>query len=158
MTIAAKLRRLKAERGVSAAEMSDATGVAIQTLLDILDGKTRRPHERTVRRLALYFHVSPAYFLLEDEEGAGAGAGLEDEITRLDERLSRLEESLGGDAAREPLSPARRLALEEKYLSGERLELRLPGQLTPRDRERLLEILDTLERFVSEGNYLDRRR
>jgi transcriptional regulator with XRE-family HTH domain len=150
MTIAAKLRRLKAERGVSAAEMSDATGIAIQTLLDILDGKTRRPHERTIRRLALYFHVSPAYFLLDEEEGAAAE--VRDEITRLDERLSRLEESLGAEAAREPLSPARRFEIEEKYLSGERLELRLPGQLTPRDRERLLEILDKLERFVSGEN------
>lgn len=149
MTIAAKLRRLKAERGVSAAEMSEGTGIAIQTLLDILDGKTRRPHERTVRRLALYFHVSPAYFLL-DEEGEAAPE-LRDDIARLDERIGRLEESLGAAKAGEPLSPARRLELEEKYFEGEKLELRLRGPLTPADRERLLKLLDELERLVSGG-------
>jgi len=149
MTIAAKLRRLKAERGVSAAEMSEATGIAIQTLLDILDGKTRRPHERTIRRLALYFHVSPAHFLLDEEEGPAAE--IREDIIRLDERLARLEGSLAAGAAAEPLSPARRLQLEEKYLDGERLELRLRGPLTAADRERLLELLDELERFVSRG-------
>jgi transcriptional regulator with XRE-family HTH domain len=137
MTIAAKLRRLKAERGVSAAEMSEATGIAIQTLLDILDGKTRRPHERTVRHLALYFHVSPAYFLLGEEEGPPTE--VRGDIARLDERLARLEESLGVGEAGEPLSPARRL------------ELRLPGPLTRADRQRLLELLDELERLVSGG-------
>jgi transcriptional regulator with XRE-family HTH domain len=147
MTIADKLRRLKAERGVSAAEMSEATGIAIQTLLDILDGKTRRPHERTVRRLALYFHVSPAHFLLDEEEAPAAE--VLDDITRLDERLARLEGALGAGGG--PLSPARRLELEGKYLDGERLELRLRGPLTAADRERLLELLDELERFVSRG-------
>jgi transcriptional regulator with XRE-family HTH domain len=146
MTVAAKLRRLKAERGVSAAEMSEATGVAIQTLLDILEGKTRRPHERTIRRLALYFHVSPAHFLLDEGEPA---AELRDDIARLDERLARLEGSLR--AGGEPLSPTRRLELEEKYLEGGKLEVRLRGPLTPADRERLLELLDELERLVSGG-------
>jgi transcriptional regulator with XRE-family HTH domain len=149
MTIAAKLRRLKAERGVSAAEMSEATGIAIQTLLDILDGKTRRPHERTIRRLALYFRVSPAHFLLD--EGSDAPPELRDDITRLNERLARLEESLGAAKAGGPLSPARRLGLEEKYLKGEHLELQLRGPLTPVDRERVLELLDELERLVSGG-------
>jgi transcriptional regulator with XRE-family HTH domain len=149
MTIAAKLRRLKAERGVSAAEMSQATGIAIQTLLDILDGKTRRPHERTVRRLALYFHVSPAHFLLDEEESGAAE--VRDDIARLDERLARLEESLGAGGAREPLSPERRVELEKKYLNGERLELRLRGPLTPADRERLLALLDEVDRLASGG-------
>ena len=144
MTIADKLRRLKAERGVSAAEMSEATGIAIQTLLDILDGKTRRPHERTIRRLALYFHVSPAHFLLDEEEGPAAE--LRDDIARLDKRLARLEGALGAGGG--PLSPARRLELEEKYLKSERLELRLRGPLTAADRERLFELLDEVERLA----------
>ena len=157
MTIADKLRRLKAERGVSAAEMSEATGIAIQTLLDILDGKTRRPHERTIRRLALYFHVSPAHFLLDEEEGPAAE--LRDDIARLDDmflalghdprldkRLARLEGALGAGGG--PLSPARRLELEEKYLKSERLELRLRGPLTAADRERLFELLDEVERLA----------
>ena len=149
MTVAAKLRRLKAERGVSAAEMSEATGIAIQTLLDILDGKTRRPHERTIRRLALYFHVSPAYFLL-DEEGEDAPE-LRDDIARLDERVGRLEESLGAGKTGVGLSAARRLELESKYLKGEKLGLRLSRPLSSADRERVLELLDELERLASEG-------
>jgi transcriptional regulator with XRE-family HTH domain len=146
MTIAAKLRRLKAERGVSAAEMSQATGIAIQTLLDILEGKTRRPHERTVRRLALYFHVSPAHFLL-DEEG-DAAPGLRDDLARLDERLGRVEKSLAAGPPGGRLNPGRRAELEEKYLKGGRLELRLRGPLTAADRERLLELLDEVERLA----------
>jgi len=146
VTIAGKLRRLKAERGVSAAEMSEATGIAIQTLLDILDGKTRRPHERTIRRLALYFHVSPAHFLLDEEEGSRAE--LRDDIARLNERLARLEGAVA-TAASGPLSAARRLDLETKYLKGERIELRLAGPLSSADRERLLKLLDELERLVS---------
>ena len=147
MTIAAKLRRLKAERGVSAAEISQATGIAIQTLLDILEDKTRRPHERTIRRLALYFDLSPAYFLLPEEE-LPAEAPLRDEVARLEARLERLEGSLAAGAAGEPLSPARRLELEEKYLKGERLELRLRGPLTAADRARLLALLDEVERLA----------
>lgn len=147
MTIADKLRRLKAERGVSAAEMSQATGIAIQTLLDILDGKTRRPHERTIRRLALYFDLSPAYFLLPEEE-LPAEAPLREEVARLEARLDRLEGTLQATEGGGYLSAERRGELERKYLNGGRLTIELRVPLTAADRERLLELLDEVERLA----------
>ncbi len=147
MTIAAKLRRLKAERGVSAAEMSQATGIAIQTLLDILGGKTRRPHERTVRRLALYFDLSPAYFLLPEEE-LPAEAPLREEVARLEARLERLEGTLQATEGGGYLSAERRGELERKYLNGGRLTIELRGPLTAADRVRLLALLDEVERLA----------
>jgi transcriptional regulator with XRE-family HTH domain len=145
MTLAEKLRRLKAERAVSASEIAHGAGVAIQTVLDLLEGRTLKPHERTVRRLALYFDVPPTHFLLPIDELPGE-TPLREEIALMGERLERLEEALSKSDTG-PLTPKRKAELENKYFRGGRYLVELRGPLTEADRERLLELLDEVERL-----------
>jgi transcriptional regulator with XRE-family HTH domain len=147
MTLASKLRRLQAERGVSASEIAAGAGLALQTVLDLLAGRTQKPHERTVRRLALYFDLSPAYFLLPEEE-LPAEAPLREEVARLEARLERLEGTLQATEGGGHLSAERRRELERKYLNGGRLTVELRGPLTEADRARLLALLDAVDRLV----------
>ncbi|MBI3270724.1 MAG: helix-turn-helix domain-containing protein [Planctomycetes bacterium] len=52
------------QKGVTQAEVSRATGMAVSTLCEILSGKRTVPRFK-IGKLAAYFHVSPAVFAFE---------------------------------------------------------------------------------------------
>ncbi|NIT35165.1 MAG: helix-turn-helix domain-containing protein [candidate division Zixibacteria bacterium] len=63
------LTKLANRKGVSLPEISQETGISLQVLYNIRDGKTRRPQGRTIRRLADYFGITPAQLLGEEPLG-----------------------------------------------------------------------------------------
>ncbi|MCA9103202.1 MAG: helix-turn-helix transcriptional regulator [Planctomycetales bacterium] len=64
--IAANVRRLMARDGLTVAELSRRTGLAQRTLKDVLAGGRRRPHARTLHRLASGLNVSVEDLLCEN--------------------------------------------------------------------------------------------
>lgn len=52
------------QKGVTQAEVSRATGIALSTVCEILAGKRTVPRFK-IGKLAAYFHVSPAVFAFE---------------------------------------------------------------------------------------------
>ena len=83
------LRRLLLARGVEIAEVARAAGVSRQSLTNIVSGKTARPQNATVQKLAIYFDVSPEYLLYgEDEAPVNDLANLRAEVAELKKRLN----------------------------------------------------------------------
>jgi transcriptional regulator with XRE-family HTH domain len=63
--IAANVRRLMARDGLTVAELAKRSGLAERTLKDVLASSRRRPHARTLHRLAAGLEVSVENLLRE---------------------------------------------------------------------------------------------
>jgi transcriptional regulator with XRE-family HTH domain len=66
-TTGEKLSRLRRGRGLTQAELSEASGVAQSTIAQIETGKRSRPHPGTLKKLAGALGADTAE-LLEDQE------------------------------------------------------------------------------------------
>jgi transcriptional regulator with XRE-family HTH domain len=58
MSITGMLKRLMDEQGISIFEISKRSKISFQTIQNILEGKTKSPQAKTIRRLADYFRVT----------------------------------------------------------------------------------------------------
>lgn len=59
-TLASKIERLQAEKGISLSQLSTLTGMSRQTLYRVK--KSKRPHMLTIHRLSKAFKVPVGYF------------------------------------------------------------------------------------------------
>jgi len=89
MNIKDILKRLLLQRGVEIAEVARTAGISRQSLTNIISGKTARPQNKTVQRLAKYFEVPPEYLLYgDDDEQEPDIAELRHEVAELEKRLN----------------------------------------------------------------------
>ena len=75
MTIQCRLDELILERGVTAIQISEATGIAESTLSELRTNKAKRIGKSTLNKLCAYFQCSVGELLVyvPDEEGSGGG-------------------------------------------------------------------------------------
>ena len=94
MDIKGVLKRLMDEQGVSIFEISKHSKISFQTIQNILDGKTKLPQAKTIRRLADYFRVT-----IRQIKGLDAPNEAEtpERIELLESRLAQLEKQMVGE-------------------------------------------------------------
>lgn len=105
------LKQLLLARGVEVAALARETGIARQAIADILNGKTTRPQNKTVKRLAEYFDVTPNYLL-----GGVNADPLDDlrvKVAALEKRLNHAGPALNKIS----LDDGQRQYLHDKYVS-----------------------------------------
>jgi len=130
------LKQLLIAQGVEVAALARDTGIARQAIADILNGKTMRPQNKTLKRLAEYFNVAPSHLLAIDDT---------DPLTDIRAEVAELKRRLNGaDLAlnKVSLTDSQRQALRDKYIHNEVVSVagRVNG-LAPEE-------LETLDRFL----------
>lgn len=65
MTFVEKLKKLRAEYGITQIELADRVGVSYATI-GMIESGARAPSKETAKKLAAFFNVSADYFLFEN--------------------------------------------------------------------------------------------
>jgi transcriptional regulator with XRE-family HTH domain len=140
------LKQLLLARGVEVAELARETHIARQAIADILSGKTKRPQNKTVKRLAEYFDVTPEYLL---------GSDTRDPLTELRAQVAALEKRVNGAGPaliKISLDDGQRQYLHDKYIQNEVVSVAgRVDDLEPNALETLYKLLFLWDEIIRKG-------
>ncbi|MFD1990048.1 helix-turn-helix domain-containing protein [Paenibacillus nicotianae] len=102
MNIAAKIKGLMEDKGVSAYQLAKETGVSYTGITKIIKGATKSPGIESLEAIAHYFGVEVSYFTTSNEiiseEKASYGFAPKEE-NDIAEELERMMEQLNSDSS-----------------------------------------------------------
>lgn len=115
-----RLKEILKERGVTIKELSEMSGISINTLYSITKRDTQAPASDTIRKIADALGVDEADLLTLDDITQQVRSSLQDindSEKRLRLKLSEISEMLNADALYELLSTAIKMLQDDDYRS-----------------------------------------
>lgn len=140
------LKQLLLAQGVEVAALARETGIARQAIADLISGKTTRPQNKTVKRLAEFFDVTPEYLL--GEVNPDPLAELRAKVAALEKRANNAGPALN----KVSLDDGQRQYLHDKYVRNEVVSFASRiDDLTPNARETAYRLLFLWDEIVRKG-------